>query len=88
MNIKYGSNNRRVRCCIIWLLAIILILLAFGSMVTLKNYTNNLKEELQIESSSCPSLIIDLKNDYLLENKVQEVSQANLDSYFKRQAYD
>lgn len=42
MNIKYNKNNRMVRKIIIWLIAIILILMAFSFMVFLKNEGNEL----------------------------------------------
>jgi len=43
MNIKYNSKNRCVRKIIIWLIALVLILIAFTFMVYLKNIGLELK---------------------------------------------
>lgn len=88
LNIKYSSRNRQIRKAIIWLIAIILILIGFASMVTLKSYVNGLKEEIQTESSSCPATVIDLKNNYMQTYKVKDVPQTMLDLYVKKQAYE
>lgn len=70
MNIKYSSKNRKIRKIVFWLLAIILILIAFTIMVYLKDTASKMKLDIENQSSICPSVKLELKNQYFKKYNV------------------
>lgn len=44
-NLGYGAKTRRTRACIVWLIAIVLVLASLIGIVIMKNELNELKEK-------------------------------------------
>lgn len=85
MNIKYGLKNRRIRKLIIWIIALILILIAFAIMVWLKNIGEELKGVIQDESSICPSIRLEMKEQYIDSLEVKVIpTKDQLEKFLKK----
>ena len=48
-NLGYTKNQRAIRVCILWLLALILIILSLTGIVIMKDYTTELKKKFNTE---------------------------------------
>ena len=78
-NIKYSKCNRATRTIIIWIIAILIVLLAFYGMVRFKDFGDSLVASAP--TVKCPKKPIDLDTAYIDSIKVPKQRQGLLHCY-------